>query len=708
MPRFGLTIGTLVLLAGCEKSVSIPGEELPQINVSTNRVNFGAVEWGETVYETITISNTGLLPLGLSNIELGVDEMEDNFALHLGREVYCATSPLPSISDTGLIDIPTSIAGADASLISTITLEKGCSYDFFVSMSPTSVGDIFGSVLIETSTATGEEPAYHADPDTARSTIILQGSTSKGAGRIIVSPRTVDFAHPSPGAEVTQYVEFYNVGNGPLRIDSPIIEADCDDSFSFDFARFESGPVVLDAYTSTLVPITYTASTSGNAECEISIQSDDLGTPTSLVSLRGQMGTDPLCSPPSVTLISPEPGTTHGTTEDLVLELAISDAEQSPTTLFCEVKSTFNIEEEGAEPPTLADCKPYAESGYTLVPIPVSDLLEGTDTLIVTVKDGCGYRAHTSVSVVWNAPYPEHDDDKDGFADGPIADADCDDDDKWVYPYAVEIADGKDNDCDGDIDEDTDGYDDDGDGYSEAEGDCNDFDDVIFPGAPEQPDYKDNDCDGIVDDRTSLYDDDGDGFAESDNDCADSNPEVHPAAIEYCDGIDNNCNGLMDARDGCIPTDAAPMILGEIQMKATAIGSGESTVMTVEVYDPDGTEFIFSWQEDEALIAAGHSGFDSVTTQTVTWTAPIVEADEGETYSMYVEVSDTEGHADYAVGEITVMPEPVDGFLGGFDESDDDKGKGCGKDDDDDDGAASAALLTPLLLLFGLRRRKDD
>lgn len=268
-----------------------------------------------------------------------------------------------------------------------------------------------------------------------------------------------------------------------------------------------------------------------------------------------------------------------------------------------------------------------------------------------------------------------------------------------------EICDGMDNDCDGEIDENTDGMDDDGDGFSETEGDCNDFDDTVYPGAPEQPDVKDNDCDGTVDDNTGLYDDDGDGFAETDNDCSDGDPNVHPAAIEYCDGIDNNCNGLKDERDGCIEIDAAPMILGEIQMGATAIGQGESTIMTISVYDPDGSEFDFTWQEDDVLAQQGHSGFDSIATQTVTWTAPrISDTSEGEVYTLYVVVNDPEGHSDWAFGEITVYPDPVDGMIGGYNASEDDDEGGCGKDDDE---AASAAIFAPLLLLLGWRRRDD-
>ncbi len=714
MIRLGSTLSALSLLAACADPVAIEGTDLPQLSVPDTRIDFGNVSWGDRVVEKVTVMNTGAMAMGIDSITLNEGEMEDSFSLILGRTTYCDAPPLPTANDlaegedTGSAEASDIESGTTtgSALTSTLVIEPGCTYEFEVAMTPKSVGAIYGSIVINTKTEPGGEPAYHADPDNRHATVILQGFTRKGDANIIVSPRTLDFGHPALGSETTKYVEFHNVGTGALTINPPNVDEDCDERFSLDLARFSSGPLVLEGQTSTLVPVTYTATTGPNAECEMTITSDDPDTTENRVSLRGQIGTDPLCTPPSVNIVSPDPGLIHGTSEDLVLTLQISDRDQPPTTLHCEVTSMFNLDEDGVAP-ELADCRPYAASGYTEVHIPTSSLMVGTDILKITVQDECGKEAETSLSVLWGAGYPAQDDDFDGFADGPIADADCDDADPWVYPYAAEILDGKDNDCDGVIDEGTDGYDDDGDGHTENDGDCNDFDDAVFPSAPEQPDGKDNDCDGTIDDRTGLFDDDGDGFAEIDNDCADNNPDIHPAAIEYCDGIDNNCNGLTDDRDGCIEIDGAPMIVGGVQMGVTALGSGESTVLSVEVYDPDGSEFTFAWQEDDRLAAVGYSGFDTVISQTVSWTAPVVETEGGEVYSILVVVNDPQGHSDFAIGEITVMPGPVETNIGGYDPATDGSSGGCGGSDEED-AASSALILAPLVLMLGIRRREDD
>jgi hypothetical protein len=51
----------------------------------------------------------------------------------------------------------------------------------------------------------------------------------------------------------------------------------------------------------------------------------------------------------------------------------------------------------------------------------------------------------------------------------------------------------------------------DGDGFSVADGDCNDSDPTVFPGAPELCDGKDNDCNLAVDDAVCSAFDGGDG-----------------------------------------------------------------------------------------------------------------------------------------------------------------------------------------------------
>ena len=122
---------------------------------------------------------------------------------------------------------------------------------------------------------------------------------------------------------------------------------------------------------------------------------------------------------------------------------------------------------------------------------------------------------------------------------------DCDDTNPATYPGATEIPDGEDNDCDGAVDENLSTTDDDGDGFSDAQGDCNDYDADIRPGAPEIPyDGVDQDCDGA--DLTDVDQDGHDAAAVGGGDCDDTDPAVNPDAQETCDGIDNDCDDQVD------------------------------------------------------------------------------------------------------------------------------------------------------------------
>lgn len=144
------------------------------------------------------------------------------------------------------------------------------------------------------------------------------------------------------------------------------------------------------------------------------------------------------------------------------------------------------------------------------------------------------------------------DEDGDGFSP---AQGDCRDDDPLVHPGALDgTCDRVDNDCNGVMD---DPFNTDGDFYSTCAGDCDDSRGSVHPGASEELDGLDNDCDGIPDNHHPEYDDDRDGFTEVAGDCNDAEPLVNPGAVEVPEkldtmgqpmpeGVDNDCDGKVD------------------------------------------------------------------------------------------------------------------------------------------------------------------
>lgn len=133
------------------------------------------------------------------------------------------------------------------------------------------------------------------------------------------------------------------------------------------------------------------------------------------------------------------------------------------------------------------------------------------------------------------------DEDGDGFSP---ADGDCNDNNASIFPNAEEVCDGKDSNCDGILPEDEEDID--SDGWAACDGDCDDYDADVYPNAPEICDDLDNDCDGYIPDLEDL---DGDGQTACDGDCDDNNPDRWWGNEEVCDYIDNSCSGVVDDLD---------------------------------------------------------------------------------------------------------------------------------------------------------------
>jgi MYXO-CTERM domain-containing protein len=530
------------------------------------------------------------------------------------------------------------------------TLEKGCEIPVDVTFSPVSVGDVYGSIIIETKTQVredpDEDPEYWADLDNSRVVVYTRGQAEKGEGRAIVTPRSVPFGSVWTGEEEVRYIRVLNSGDGDLTLTAPTLDATCDSAFSltYSFAEAADSTKVLESGKSSLIEVTFVPEDQKSAYCTVYVNSDDGSNPSVPVYLQGNNGTDPDNVAPTVSIRSPEAGYMHNNPGPIEMELNVFDKNQPATSLSCKVYSSLNVLA------NVADCTPTEDSGHVFLSVPTDDFNPGVDTLLVRVTDASGIRTTASLSMIINASYPSSDDDGDAFGtDSSELVVDCDDNNRATYPNAAEIYDSLDNDCDSIVDEGTIGSDDDGDTFSENDLDCDDTDEDTYPGAPESPDYKDNDCDGTIDENTTLSDDDGDGYAEVNNDCNDLDDEISPSAVEICDSVDNDCNGLVD--DACLALDSEPLVIGGIDMSQTAVEEGDTVQLSTFIYDADGETIFFTWTTDGGTSAG-------TTSSTLSWTAPAkLESDEGELFQIYLVAQDASGHQVWDFARVAVYPE---------------------------------------------------
>ena len=582
----------------------------PELRVSTDFIDFGELDLGTALIRTFVVDNPGGLPLGLASVEVGPGQ-PDNWRVEAGA-VTCPEDAL---------------GPSDA-------LPSGCSQEFTVTLDPVDTGEIWGSIVLRTADGQGQDPLLRGNADLAREQAVIELTAVAHAndGRAFVTPRTVDFGAVWQGTEAFAIVDIHNPGDGPL-----VLEALLDDTCTTPFSLHPSwapGRAVSPGDTA-LLEVRFAPDDAAARACAFRVVSDDADWPELEVTLQGNLGVDPDNSPPSVQILSPEPGTRIEAGQDLILELKVSDADQPASSLYCKVRSARLLAA------SVADCVPAQANGHVIVTLDSAVFGSGTDTLQVTALDGQQARGMASVPLVFADYAPASDDDGDAY--GP---EDCDDTRIETYPYAAELPDGLDNDCNGTVDEGTIAYDDDLDGFAEVDGDCDDSNDQSFPGAFEVGDGRDNDCDGTIDEGTALYDDDGDGVALSD--CNDSDPTVFPGAEELCNGVDDDCDNKVD--DGCIALTHPPMVVGVVLAEPSGVYAGGSSTLSLTVVDLDGDELVWEW-------TATHGTLDDPDRRVAAWTAPDQVEDEGLTVNVVGRAWDASGDDVWAFGTVKVYPD---------------------------------------------------
>ena len=686
-----LSIGIAsTVIVGCSGQQYITLEPA-QLEISTDLLEFGEQEQGDLIEKTVTLSNSGDVSLGIESIELAsaldpkrgqvggyrvVWNCEDVKAADVeseGEESNRTPSPDTASEtgedppETGDIETGETGSGPNPSGEFACVIPAGGVLPVRVKFAAEVAGENWDALVVTTKGEVQEktdagtpifkapDETVHRDLDNLWKMVYLHGVGLSNQPNALIQPKTVDFGFVYQTQEQMKYLTIRNVGDGELKVEEvKIDESNCGDGFEI-ISKPEAGALI-SGRMSKVVELKYTPVTDREVQCYLEVTTNDPDATTERVLMKSNSGTNALNVAPSAVIHSPQNGYQHRGSAPLEMEVTVFDANEPASNLYCSVRSALQGEEYGK--PGVATCRPEEgnESGHLTVQIPHGDgefIQSGLDVLILRVTDDSGVTREASISVLFNADFPDSDDDGDGFGTSDPLHPDCDDSNISSYPFAAELADGADNDCDRIVDEGTDASDDDGDGMSEDAGDCNDASVTTYMGAPEIPDGGDNDCDGVVDDNTTAYDDDGDGFAEIDLDCDDSDPTVNPGAVEICDdGIDNNCNAQKDVADqsGCVAKDSTPMIVGRINLTRTSIEEGGTTQASVKVYEADGDSVNHEWQ-----VSDGEGVIDDPTSPTITWTGPDKlpkEYADGNVYRFYYVASDDDENQEWAFEEV--------------------------------------------------------
>jgi hypothetical protein len=245
-------------------SVAVSGiaGQASAVALIADRGSFGSVCRESLRDEPLTISNTGMCPLVVSNV----------------------TSSSPDFQTPTVISYPLSIA-------------PGTSIEVPIRFAPTSPGNKTATISVATS-------------DPARPTIQMPVSGTGGQPTIVtVVADTGNIGRVCQGTFRDTKVTIANSGTCPLRI-----TAIASSSPEFQVPQVLSFPLVVAPGTSIEIPVRLQPTSPGAKTTTLTITSDDPSAPTKTVTLTGETPEDWVCHPPTFMSVGMSGGPTFGDT----------------------------------------------------------------------------------------------------------------------------------------------------------------------------------------------------------------------------------------------------------------------------------------------------------------------------------------------------------------------------------------------------------
>ena len=180
----GFTVVT-AFLAGCGGGPTYQNLSYPSGEFSSSWVDFGEVDFGDTVSRSVTLYNNGDLAMGVSTITLGTEETAENFSVDWNAaDIECPGSDTAVAAAKGVtVDSgnpgpgpggggggggddtggpgpeDTGDGGSDTETPANVemVLEAGCKVPITVEFQPQQGGVVYSSVFVTTARESGED-----------------------------------------------------------------------------------------------------------------------------------------------------------------------------------------------------------------------------------------------------------------------------------------------------------------------------------------------------------------------------------------------------------------------------------------------------------------------------------------------------------------------------------------------------------------------